>query len=87
MLEEILGKDGKLTIHQCQEIAKRIDHDAMTFDLVGPKGRKSCKWLDAYMGLFTIEGTKGFVMVRDFEFAHDLWCENVMPSEEKSKES
>lgn len=81
MLEQIFGKDGKMNIHQCQEIAKRGGYDKMKFDLVGPKGRKSCKWLDAYMGLFTMEGSDGFLMVRDFEFAHDIWCENVMPPE------
>lgn len=35
------------------------------FKLVGPGGEKSCEWLDPFMGLFTIEGEPGFMMVRD----------------------
>lgn len=76
-LEVITGLD-KLTINQCQEMAKDLG-DGATFDLCGPKGRKPCRWLDPYMGLFIIDDAKGFTMVSQIQFAADLWCENIMP--------
>lgn len=78
-LEVIVGLK-KLTIHQCQELAKDIGYDHATFDLCGPKGRTPCKWLDAYLGLFIVDGAEGFNTVSQFEYAPDIWCENVMPS-------
>lgn len=78
-LEAIVGLK-KLTINQCQELAKDVGYDKATFDLVGPKGRKPCKWLDAYMGMFQIDGDKGFVMVHQLQFVSDLWCENLRVS-------
>lgn len=75
--EAVVGLE-KLTIHQCQNLAKDIGFDGATFDLCGPKGKKPAKWLDAYMGLFQIVGHEGFMMVRDIEFSN-LWCENLMP--------
>lgn len=78
MIEKLIGKD-KLTINQCQRLAEGIGFDGATFDLCGPKGKLPAKWLDAYMGLFQIDGQEGFVMVRQFEFRDDVWCENLMP--------
>ena len=85
-LELLVGLE-KLTIHQCEELAKKVGYDSATFDLCGPKGRKPCKWLDAYMGLFIIEGDKGFCMTRQFEFVPDIWCENLMPAQSGDSES
>lgn len=64
MLEEIFGLE-RISIQQCELLAKKLDHDGATFDLVGPLGRKSCKWLDAYMGLFQIDEMPGFLMTND----------------------
>jgi hypothetical protein len=79
-LEELVGLE-KATIHQCQELAKKFGYDGTTFDLCGPKGKLKAKWLDAYMGLFEIEGQEGFSMTKQFEFIPDVWCENITPSE------
>lgn len=82
MLEKLVGKD-KLTIHQCQEMAKHFGFNGATFDLCGPKGKLPAKWLDAYFGLFQIDGQKGFVTVQHFQFA-DVWCENLQPKSDES---
>lgn len=82
MLEKLVGLD-KMTIHQCEELAKKFDGKT-EFDLCGPKGKKRAEWLDPWMGLFKIEGSDGFVMVSDFAFMSDLWCENLRPVEEKA---
>lgn len=41
-----------------------------------PAGPKKCKWLDAYLGMFTIEGVDGgFVMVGQIDEKYpDLIC-------------
>ena len=75
-LEAIVGLK-KMTLNQCQELAKTLGHDSATFDLCGPKGKKPCKWLDAYLGMFIIDGSEGFTMVSQLQFAQDLWCENL----------
>ena len=84
MIEKILGLE-KMNILQCQQAAKEIGFDSSTFDLVGPKGRLKAKWLDAYMGLFVFEDSKGFVMVKDFQFVPGLYCENLMPGQGKEE--
>ena len=78
-LEAIAGLE-KMTINQCERLAQDLDFDGATFDLCGPKGKLKAKWLDAYMGLFQIEGQEGFVMTRQFEMRPDVWCENLMPA-------
>jgi len=78
MLERLVGLD-KLSILQCQQLAKDVSFDSATFDLCGPKGRMPCKWLDAYMGLFQIDGSEGFVMVSQIQYLPDVWCENLQP--------
>lgn len=78
MIEKILGLE-KMNILQCQEAAQDIGFDSATFDLVGPKGRIKAKWRDAYMGIFQLDGSDGFVMVRQFQFIPDIYCENLLP--------
>jgi hypothetical protein len=81
-LEALLASQRERnSILQCQEIAKELGYNSMTFDLCGPKGKKSCKWLDAYYGMFTIEGEEGFYMATELAFASDLWCENIKVEE------
>lgn len=67
----------KMSILQCQNLAKDIGYDSATFDLVGPKGRFECSWLDAYFGLFSIKGRNGVVAVSSLQYATDLHCENL----------
>jgi hypothetical protein len=75
-LEAIVGLE-KLTIQQCQRLAEKAGFDSATFDLCGPKGKLKAKWLDAYMGMFQVEGSDGFMMTRQLEFNPDVWCENL----------
>ena len=77
-VEALVGLE-KLSIQQCQSMAQDVGFDSATFDLCGPKGRLKAKWLDAYFGMFQIEGNENFVMAKQFEFAPDVWCENLMP--------
>ena len=81
-LESLYGKD-RLTINQCQEIAKNIGFNSATFDLHGPKGKLPCVWVDAYMGLFsaTEDKVQHLMMVSQVIFS-DAWCENIMPAKE-----
>lgn len=71
----------KMNILQCQEAAKELGFDRATFDLCGPKGRVKAKWLDAYFGFFQIDGSEGFIMASQFQFAPDVWCENLTAAE------
>ena len=82
-LESLYGKD-RLTINQCQEIAKNIGFSSATFDLCGPKGKLPCVWVDAYMGLFSATEDKGkrLMMVSQVMFS-DAWCENLMPGSKR----
>lgn len=48
----------KISILQCQVIAKKLGFDKIEFLLCGPKGEKKAKWLDAHLGLFQLEGEK-----------------------------
>lgn len=51
--------------YRFQNYAKDNGYDRLEFSLFTADGFKKCKWLDAYMGLFTLEGVNGFLMVRD----------------------
>ena len=77
-VEQIAGLE-RMNINQCERLARDLG-ERPTFELVGPKGRKKCQWLDPYLGLFNIEGSAGFVMTKDFEMVPDVWCENLLPS-------
>lgn len=85
-----LGYPEKLSINQCERVAKDLAVDnpgkVIAFDLCGPKGKFRCKWLDPYLGLFEkAEESKGFFSVRDFEFHSELWCENLELKDESTK--
>ena len=64
---------SKYTINQCERIAKKNGFNSLAFVLHGPAGEKKCKWIDAYMGIFEIEGLKGLVMTRQVEMMNDVW--------------
>lgn len=84
MYEKIVLGLEKLSILQCQAAAKDIGFDSATFKLCGPNGEKSAKWLDAYMGLFQVDGLDGFCTVGQFQYLEDLWCKDLMPSQPRS---
>ena len=66
---------------QCEDMAKDLGFDKMTFDLVGPTGKLKCQWLDAYFGMFKIidpgQESEGFIMSKQLAYASDLYCENL----------
>lgn len=68
-------ENEKLSLNQCEEIAKSAGYDSMKFYLCGPKGKKKCKWLDAYFGIFEMDGIEGFMRSNEFMFVDDIWCE------------
>lgn len=70
----------KMSILQCQELAKKIGYDSATFDLCGPNGRLHCNWRDAYMGIFQIKNDqKTYIMVSQIQLLMPvIWCENLM---------
>lgn len=78
MFEAVVGLE-KLTIRQCQALAKDLGFDGATFDLCGPLGRKACTWRDAYLGVFTILDDDKTFIASQFEYVPDVWCENLMP--------
>lgn len=65
---------GKLTINQCQTLAKNNGFDSMQFYLHGPKGKLKAKWIDAYMGLFKVDKEEGFITIKQIEFINDIFC-------------
>lgn len=83
-IETLMGLE-KVSILQCEELAKDHGYNSMTFDIVGPSGSLQCKWLDAYMGMFQIIGKDGFLMTRDFQYAPDIYCKNLQVSQEEEK--
>ncbi len=69
-----------MNIYQCERLAKERGFDSMKFTAFFPAGPKVCTWLDAYFGIFQIDGTDGFVMAREVdERFPDLQC---IPHEE-----
>ena len=67
-----------MTLKDCEERAKEEGFDSMEFTAFFPAGPKKCVWLDAYMGLFRVEGLDGFVMVSQMEkMFPDLVCSTV----------
>mgnify|MGYP000524126137 CR=1 FL=1 len=69
-----------MNIYQCQKYAKQNGFDSVKFTTDFPIGTRTCKWLDAYFGMFTIEGiTDGaFITVRDVDAQFPrLECEIV----------
>lgn len=79
MVEKALRLGGQVNILQCQQIAKRLGFDKVEFDLVGPTGTLHCKWRDAYLGMFDVEGyEETFFMAKDFAFLPDVVCKNIL---------
>ena len=72
-----------MNLHECERKAQEEGYNTATFDLVNTQtgSRLSCKWLDAYFGMFVPDGQTGFTMVRDVEeMGLPLTCENFRAS-------
>jgi hypothetical protein len=53
-----------MNIWQCEEYAKEHGFDSVKFTANFPVGQKQCEWLDAYFGMFKVDGIEGFLMTR-----------------------
>jgi len=57
-----------MTIDEICEYAKDNGFDSLEFEFINLKGEKvKCKWLDAYFGMFEIEGSEGFITVKQWK--------------------
>lgn len=73
----LMSKD-KFSLLECEALAKDLGaYDKLEFDLVGPLARKRAQWVDAYYGIFSLEGSNGHFHTRQFQYAGDLHCENL----------
>mgnify|MGYP001573832881 CR=1 FL=1 len=54
-----------LSLRECQLAAQESDNKA--FIISFPSGMFNAEWLDAHLGLFTLKGESGHLMVRDLE--------------------
>jgi hypothetical protein len=69
-----------MNIYQAQRYAEENDKfQGGKFIAIFPAGPKVCTWLDAYFGMFTIEGIEdGFVMVKQIDDAYpNLLCQPI----------
>ena len=72
-----------MNLYQCQKWAENNGFDSAEFYADFPAGRKKCRWLDAYFGMFEIPGlTDGFMMVKDVDkMFPDLECTPIETEE------
>ena len=58
-----------MNLYQCQKHAERNGFDSVKFTAHFPAGPKQCQWLDAYFGMFKIEGLTddNFVTVKQID--------------------
>jgi hypothetical protein len=64
-----------MRIDELQSYAEQNGFDSVKFKFTNLKGEdKTCKWLDAYMGIFKIDGNNGFMTVKQWkEFTGDIF--------------
>lgn len=64
-----------MKIDELESYAQDNGFDSLEFEFTNLKGEvKRCKWLDAYMGLFRIQGSEGFIKVDDWKkYTNDLF--------------
>lgn len=70
-------QERDMNIHECQRRAEREGFDKATFDLVNPAEAKRarCRWVDAYFGVFKVEGQKVVCYASQLD-GMPLVCEN-----------
>ena len=57
-----------MNLYQCEQYAKENGFDSVEFIAFFPSKPFKCKWLDAYFGMFEIEGVgDGFVITKDVD--------------------
>lgn len=64
-----------MKIRELEEYAQNNGFDSLEFTFVNLLGEvTNCKWLDAYFGLFTVEGSEGFITVNNWiELTGDIF--------------
>ncbi len=72
-----------MNLYQCEKYAQKNGFDSVEFIAIFPAGPKKCRWLDAYFGMFQIDGVgDGFVMTKDIDqMFPDLVCEPLKKEE------
>jgi len=70
-----------MTLLQCQEFAEDNGFDSVRFEFINLKGELiKAKWLDAYFGLFVVDGSDGFISAKQFSKAGgDLFDYKIIP--------
>lgn len=54
-----------MTLLECERLAEKEGFDKLKFTALFPSGPRMCQWLDAYMGIFQVDGLEGFLMTND----------------------
>jgi hypothetical protein len=72
-----ITQKAKMSILECEAVAKDLEQPNMSFDLVGPKGRFQCRWMDPHYGIFERVGEPGTYHTKQFQYAADIHCENL----------
>ena len=54
-----------MSLLECERLATQEGFDKMKFTALFPVGPRKCQWLDAYMGIFQVDGLEGFLMTGD----------------------
>ena len=61
-----------MTILELERKLERQEETRQEFFAFFPSGVRRCRWLDPYMGIFGVEGLKGFIHSSKFEL---IQCE------------
>ncbi len=69
-----------MKIDELREYAELNGFDSVEFTFDNLSGEtKKCKWLDAYFGMFKIEGSEGFITVKQWkELTGDVFNFNII---------
>lgn len=75
---------GKMTLLECQQIAKGYDSGIVTFEFCGPAGSRKAEWVDADLGTFRLEREEKLLQVNmdlpcgmKLSEADSFWCDNI----------
>lgn len=74
-----------MNLQQCEQYAQDNDqYDSLKFTAKFPAGIFTCKWIDAYFGILTIEGItdNGFIIREQLEKAYGYNIECVIIEEQ-----
>lgn len=77
-----------MKIHELEAYAQEHGFDSVQFSFINLMGKEiKCQWLDAYMGLFKMEGIEGFCTVGNWiKATNDCFDFNLIKDETKDTE-